>query len=64
MGLKHTRKDWLPSVTKSEALFLLKTNKHRLPRNVVKTIYGQIIHGDIEAAMRGLRRYEKEDEDD
>lgn len=44
-------------MTKSEALLLLKLNKHKMPRNTVKTIYGQIVHGDIEAAVKGIRRF-------
>lgn len=39
---------------KSDAAFRLKLHKHLLTRQQVRTLYGQIKHGDIEAAMKGL----------
>lgn len=43
-------------MTQTKALRLLQKYKSKLPRNTVKTIYGQIVHGDIEAAVKGIRR--------
>lgn len=41
-------------MTVSDAAFRLKLHKHELTRQQVKTLYGQIQHGQPNAAMRGL----------
>lgn len=37
------------------ALMLLKNTKHRLTKQQFKTLRGQILAGDPDGAMRGLR---------
>ena len=38
------------------ALTLLRSKRHRLSRQQFKTLRGQVLAGDPEGAMRGLRK--------
>lgn len=54
-------------MTENEAAFRLKIHNNELTRQQVKTLYGQIQHGQPNAAMRGFdmilkRREQKNDE--
>ena len=40
----------------TEALYTLRQHKKDLTRQEYKTLYGQIITGDIAPAMKGLRK--------
>lgn len=42
-------------MTKFQAMAILKRHKKQLPISTYRTIKGQILSGDIEGAMRGLR---------
>ena len=42
-------------MTNSEALLILRNNKHRLTTQQYKTLRGQILAGDADGAMRGLK---------
>lgn len=46
-------------MTTNEALIELKSIREKLTRQQVRTIRGQIIAGDIEAAMRGIEKIER-----
>lgn len=46
-------------MTTNEALLALKAIRDKLTRQQVRTIRGQIIAGDIEAAMRGIEKIER-----
>ena len=39
-----------------KAMMQLQACKHRLPRQAFKTLRGQILAGDSDGAMRGLRK--------
>lgn len=43
-------------MTTNDALIALKAVRDKLTRQQVRTIRGQIIAGDIEAAMRGIEK--------
>ena len=42
-------------MTKMQAMMVLRRYKKQLPISTYRTIKGQILSGDIEGAMRGLR---------
>lgn len=42
-------------MTRFQAMAILKRHKKQLPVSMYRTIKGQILAGDIEGAMRGLR---------
>ena len=42
-------------MTNADALLILRNNKHRLTTQQYKTLRGQILAGDADGAMRGLK---------